>query len=56
MINCDRCNASKYAGFSKCANDVESCLLFDEVLEEYENNTTKPCDKCGGKYFKEDEW
>ena len=55
-INCDKCNASKYAGFSKTADDTEFCLLFNKKLETQDKYTTKPCLECNGEYFKNDEW
>jgi len=55
-INCDNCNYSKYAGYSHLDNSEETCLLFlDKKLDKREDVTTKPCEECNGKYFKEDE-
>ena len=55
-INCDRCNASKYAGFSHLDNSVEYCLLLDKELESNEIGETVPCQECCGSFFKDDTW
>lgn len=56
IVDCNKCNASKYAGFSQLDNSTEYCLLFDKKLVTTENDNVEPCEECGGKYFKEDEW
>lgn len=55
-IDCDSCNYSKYAGYSHLDKSEETCVLLDRKLEKREDGTTKPCEECNGKYFKEDEW
>lgn len=52
-INCDLCNASKYAGYSNIVHDKEYCLLHSKYLNSTEQRTI-PCEECNGKDFKED--
>lgn len=52
--NCNKCCASQYAGYSLTEGSKEYCLMFCEELEVREDMSTKPCKKCNGDFFKED--
>lgn len=55
-VDCNECNASKYAGYANIDNSVESCLMFNVELKQRKDGSTIPCDECKGIYFKEDEY
>ena len=52
--NCNKWRASQYAGYSLTEGSKEYCLMFCEELEVREDMSTKPCKKCNGDFFKED--
>lgn len=55
IVDCNMCNASQYGGYADLDNSIENCLLFDTKLETRDDDSSIPCDKCNGKFFKEDE-
>lgn len=54
-VNCNCCNASKYAGYAACENGMEKCLKHNKTLV-VDKNRTIPCAECNGKDFRPDTW